>query len=130
MGTRQSTRTWEECVRQHATHLLAADFFTVETVWLRRLYVLFFIEIGSRRVHLGGVSAHPTVLDYLLIFGPRQVERVLPEFIVPYHTARPYQGLGQRTPIRGAQVQSEPDTDPVIRIDRLGGLLHEYARAA
>jgi len=32
----------------------------VETAWLGRLYVLFFIEVGSRRAHLGGVSAHPT----------------------------------------------------------------------
>jgi hypothetical protein len=32
----------------------------VETAWLGRLYVLFFIEVGSRRVHLGGVSARPT----------------------------------------------------------------------
>jgi putative transposase len=57
---RRSERTWEDFVRQHAAHLLAADFFTVETAWLGRLYVLFFIEVGSRRVHLGGVSAHPT----------------------------------------------------------------------
>lgn len=57
---RRSTRTWEEFVRQHAAHVLAADFFTVETAWLGRLYVLFFIEVNSRHVHLGGVSAHPT----------------------------------------------------------------------
>ncbi len=57
---RRSTRTWEEFVRQHAAHLLAADFFTVETAWLGRLYVLFLIEVGSRRVHLCGVSPHPT----------------------------------------------------------------------
>ncbi|MER3453481.1 MAG: helix-turn-helix domain-containing protein, partial [Acidimicrobiia bacterium] len=34
--------------------MLACDFFTVETVWLRTLYVLFWIEHGSRRVHLAG----------------------------------------------------------------------------
>ena len=38
---------------------MACDFFTVETVWLRTLYVLFFIEHGSRRVRLAGVTAHP-----------------------------------------------------------------------
>ncbi|HEV2033814.1 MAG TPA: integrase core domain-containing protein [Candidatus Dormibacteraeota bacterium] len=69
------------------------------------------------------------VLDHLLIFGPRQLECVLEEFIDHYHTVRLHQGLGQWTPIRGAQAQSEPDTAHVIRIDRLGGLLHEYAWA-
>jgi putative transposase len=40
--------------------MLACDFFTVETVSLRRLYVLFFIELGSRRVDLGGCTTNPT----------------------------------------------------------------------
>jgi len=70
------------------------------------------------------------VLDHLLIFEPRQLERVLKEFIDHYHTSRPHQGLGPKTPIRGARVPSESDDSQIIRIDRLGGLLHEYALAA
>jgi putative transposase len=40
--------------------MIAVDFFTVETVGLQRLYVLFFIELGSRRVHLANCTANPT----------------------------------------------------------------------
>jgi hypothetical protein len=39
--------------------MLACDFFTVDTAWLHRLYVVFFIEHGTRRVHLAGVSPNP-----------------------------------------------------------------------
>jgi hypothetical protein len=39
--------------------MIACDFFTVDTVALRRLYVLFFIEVSSRRVHLAGISRSP-----------------------------------------------------------------------
>ncbi len=39
--------------------MLACDFFTVETLYLQTLYVLFFIELGSRRVHLAGCTTNP-----------------------------------------------------------------------
>jgi hypothetical protein len=47
------------CERTGAA-LLAVDFFTVETIWLQRLYVLFFIELGSRRVHVAGCTPNPS----------------------------------------------------------------------
>ena len=37
--------------------MLACDFFTVETLWLKTLHILFFIAVGTRRVHLAGVTA-------------------------------------------------------------------------
>ena len=57
---RRSQRSWRRFVREHADHILATDFFTVDTVWLTSLYVLFFIELGSHRVHLAGCTLHPT----------------------------------------------------------------------
>jgi hypothetical protein len=51
--------TWREFIRAHRESLLAVDFFTIETIWLQRLYVLFFIELGSRRVHLAGCTRNP-----------------------------------------------------------------------
>jgi putative transposase len=57
---RRNGPSWREFLRQQAASVLACDFFTVETITLRRYYVLFFIELGSRRVHLAGCTTNPS----------------------------------------------------------------------
>ncbi len=49
---------WSEFLRAQAQGIIARDFFTVETV-LKTLYVLFFIELSTRKIHLTGVTPHP-----------------------------------------------------------------------
>ena len=75
---RRMATSWPAFLRQQASGIVACDFFTVETVWLRRLYVLFFIELDSRRVHLTGVTANPDgrwvtqqARNLLLVLGER-----------------------------------------------------------
>jgi len=57
---RRRTMPWRDFIRAHKEQLLACDFFTVESLGLRTLHVLFFLEVGTRRVHLAGCTAHPT----------------------------------------------------------------------
>jgi putative transposase len=51
--------SWREFLHAQAKSIIAVDFFAVDTVWLQRLYVLFFIEIASRRVYLAGCTPDP-----------------------------------------------------------------------
>jgi putative transposase len=195
---------WREFLRAHAESTIACDFFAVDTLWLGRLYVLFFLELSSRRVHLAGCTANPdgrwiaqqarqlvwslpgrttparflihdrdskfsrdfdevfksegveiirtpfrapkanafaerwigTVrrdcLDWLLITSRRQLESVLRVYIEHYNTHRPHRALGLTAPTAEPRLRflgSRPP-DRLHRRSRLGGLIHEYARAA
>jgi putative transposase len=201
---RRSGPSWRAFIRQQAASMIACDFFTVETVSLRRIYVLFFIELGTRRVHLAGSTSRPSgmwvaqqgrnlaiqradhpeplrflvhdrdakfsaafdevfrtegvavmrtpfkapnanahaerwvrtvraeCLDWLLIVGRRQLERVLCTYVDHYNRKRPHRALGLMAPHPPREPIPVADASPahVRRRDRLGGLLHEYERAA
>jgi putative transposase len=56
---RRESQSWREFLARQAAGIVACDFSTVDSTFLRRYYVLFFIELSSRRVHLAGVTANP-----------------------------------------------------------------------
>ena len=56
---RRLEATWAEFLRRQAASMLECDFLTVDTVFFKRLYVLFFIEVATRRVHLAGITTNP-----------------------------------------------------------------------
>ena len=57
--TERAASSWRPFLRQHGDTILACDFFTVDTVWLRRLYVLFFVPVGTRRVEYVARTSKP-----------------------------------------------------------------------
>ena len=156
---RRTGHTWRTFLAGQATTILAADFFDVDTVFLRRLYVLFFIEHGTPRVHLAGIGAHPTgawvtqqgrnlLMDLEgqmdgLKFLIRDRDAMLSPAFDAVFTA-----IGVRimkTPVRAPRANAIAEQNPpagrvhppapgtsirVLRRDQLGGLIHEYAQVA
>ena len=199
---RRAGLTWRQFLSVQAEGILACDFFHVDTVLLRRLYVLFVIELATRRAHVLGVTASPTgawvaqqarnllmdledrigqfkflvrdrdakftdsfdgifasegirtlrtpvrapranavaerwvgtvrreLLDRMLILGRRHLETVLADYVVHYNEHRPHRSLGQAPPLGAVPEPVPAASGRVVRLDRLGGLVHEYARVA
>jgi putative transposase len=193
---RRTGPNWREFVRAQAASVVACDFFTVESVFLRRYYVLFFIAHASRRVWLAGCTKNPTgawvtqqarnlgldfseqdmrflirdrdskyigpfdavfqsegirivktpvrapkanaiaerfvrtvraeCLDWLLIVNRRHLERVLRVYVHHYNHERPHRALELRPP----EPKSQRAAGEIRRRDRVGGLIHEYYKAA
>ncbi|MFZ2097381.1 MAG: integrase core domain-containing protein [Anaerolineales bacterium] len=60
-ASERSTGTWRSFLGHYKDQILACDFFTVETIWLKTIYVLFFIELGTRRIYLAGCTTNPDI---------------------------------------------------------------------
>jgi putative transposase len=58
-SVRNGSIGWRHLITHYKEQILACDFFTVETIWLETIYVLFFIELGSRQVHFAGITTNP-----------------------------------------------------------------------
>ena len=201
-STRRPGPSWTEFLRAQAHAILACDLFHLDTITLHRLYAFFVIEHASRRVHILGVTAHPTgawltqlarnllmdldhanrgfwflirdrdsmftaafdavftaidvriiktpvrapqanaiaerfvgtirreLLDRLLIINQRHATAVLHEFERHYNGHRSQRTLGQAAPSRPLPRRATSETHKIQRLDRLGGLVHEYQQVA
>ena len=71
---RRRGNTWRAFLSRHRDQMLACDFFTVETLFLKTISELFVVELGTRRVHLAGCTAHPTAewVTQRVLFDTRQ----------------------------------------------------------
>jgi putative transposase len=81
-STRRSRSSWRTFLSQYREQIIACDFFTVETITLKRFYVLFFIELNTRRVHFAGITASPN--NFWISQQARQLVWMLEELKHPF----------------------------------------------
>jgi putative transposase len=70
------------------------------------------------------------LLDRMLIFGQRQLETVLASYVAHYNDHRPHRALGQASPLQALPPAAPTGDVRIVRVDRLSGLIHEYAQVA
>ena len=128
---RKAGMSWAQFLKMHWEVLAATDFFTVEVAtWhgLVTYYVLVVMELATRRVQVAGIAPHPTAAFM------QQCARQLTDpfdaflYLAHYHTERNHQGLDNQLIAREGAVGGQ--TGPVVRRERLGGLLSYYHREA
>jgi hypothetical protein len=136
---RRSGPGWWQFLRAQAAGIVAVPFLHVDTVLLKRIYVLVFIEHGTRRMHIGGVTASPTgewtvqqARNLALSFGER-FENV--KFLVRDRGSNftasfdaVFQAAGEHD--GGHLAVTGLDRERIHRKPVLGGLINEYSRAA
>jgi len=108
--------TWSEFLRSQAQGILACDFLTVETIRLKTLYVLVWIELRTRKVHLGGATRNPDS-EWVAQQG-RNLAMALQEegrsmrFLIHDRDTKFTGPLRRGVPIRGHEDRPNPDPGP------------------
>jgi len=113
---RRSGPTWRAFLRTQAAHIIATDFFSVDTLQLKRLYVLFFIDLGRRRVWITGVTAHPhagwVTQQARNVTGDIVDEDITAKFLVRDRDTKYVAGFDEVFRSEGAQILMTPFRTP------------------
>jgi putative transposase len=123
---RREGASWRDFLRQQAASTLACDFFTVETISLRRFYVLFFIELGSRRVQLAGCTTNPSGAWVTQQARNLSFTRVFERMRFPHPRPRQQIHGGLRRGLSQRRHQSDPHPDPGATGERLRRALRSH----